>query len=124
MLYNADAKAIANSEIEIQSILYKDGKEFLRSEPKSITPDKTEKSDGISLLQSLTTGPDMPPGDYVLQRLVTDKKNSQKRDEEGGVFAESQGLFSRILRAYLNEDKNYNKKGVASQTMSFTVIED
>ena len=123
MLYNADAKAIANSEIEIQSILYKDGKEFLRSEPKSVIPDKTEEPDSISLLQSLIAGPDMSPGDYVLQRLATDKKNSQKRDEEGGVFSENQGLFSKMIRSYLGGEKNYNKKGVASQTMSFTVAE-
>ena len=65
---------------------------------------------------------DMPPGEYLMQLLATDKKHSEKRDEEGGVFSE--GLFSRILRSYLGTEKNYNVKGVASQTLSFTVKEE
>jgi len=80
MLYNADAKAIAGSEIEIRTILFKDGNEFLRGDPVRITPDKVDNPDGIPLLNRFTVGSNMPPGDYVLQLLATDK-NSGKRKE-------------------------------------------
>ena len=124
MLYNADKKAIDRSEIEVQSILYKDGVEFRRSTPNSITPNTVDNYDGISLFQRLSMGANIPPGNYTLQLLVTDKKNSEKRDEEGGVFAEKQGLFSKIARAYLGTEKNYNRKGVAFQTLNFTIAKE
>ena len=121
MLYNADEKDVARSEIEIQSFIYKDGREFLRSESKPITPDNAKTPDNIMILQRLTTGSDLPPGDYVLQLLATDKKHSKKK-EKGGIFSE--GLFSKILRTYLGEEINYDMNGIASQTMSFTILED
>ena len=94
VLYNADAKAIARSEIEVQSVIYKDGKEFHRGNPVPVIPDDVDGSDNsVPLLRRFTLGSDTPSGDYVLQLHVTDKKNSKK------------------------------KEGVAYQTMGFTVIE-
>ena len=122
MLYNADTKAINRSEVEVQPILYKDGKEFLRLDPRTVTLEKGEKADNILLLRRITLGYEIPSGDYVLQLLATDKKYSEKRNEEEGVFTE--GLFSKIMRTYLGTDKNYNRKGVASQTLSLTVTEN
>ena len=121
MLYNVDKKAIGRSEIEVQSILYKDGVEFLRSKPSPITRDTVDDPDNISLFQRLSMGTNIPTGNYTLQLLVTDKKYSEKRDEDGGVFSEKEGLFSRITRAYLGTDKNYNRKGVAFQTLNFAI---
>ena len=84
MLYNADAKAIARSEIEVQSVTYKDGKEFRRGNKVTITPNDLDSSDNsVPLLRRFTLGSDMPPGDYLLQLVVTDKKNSKKN--EGSV---------------------------------------
>ena len=80
MLYNADEKAIARSEIEIQTILYKDGKEWLRNEPIPIAVAGEKNPDGIPIVQKLTIRPDMPPGDYMLQLAVTDKKNSKRQE--------------------------------------------
>ena len=94
LLYNADAKAIGRSEIETQTILYKDGKEFMRSNAGSVTMDKVENPGSIPILNRLTVGSNMPPGDYVLQLVVTDKKNSRSNE------------------------------GAASQTMGFTVVEE
>jgi len=116
MLYNADKKAIARSEIETQSILYKNGKEFVRNEPRPITTTEAKTPDSISLLQELTIGSGMLPGDYVLQRIATDKNDSEM-EEKGS------GIFSKIIRTYLGEGINYNMKGVAYQTLSFTVKE-
>ena len=97
MLYNADEKAIAGSEIEMQSILYRDGEEFLRGEPRPIKPvrqDEATNPDNIPILQGLTIGSNFPPGDYVLQVTVTDKKNDRKQE------------------------------GSAVQTLSFSVVEN
>ena len=93
MIYNADSKAIARSEIEMQSVLYKDGKEFHHGESRPITPDRVDTPKSIPILQRMTIGSNMPPGDYMLQLVVTDKKNSKK------------------------------KEGGASQVMGFTVVE-
>ena len=78
MLYNADEKALAGLEIEMQSILYKDGKEYGRSEPAAVKPGKVENLEGIPI--SFTIGSGMPVGDYALQLTVTDKKNSKKKE--------------------------------------------
>ena len=73
MLYNADA----GTEIEIQSVLYKDGVEYLRGNPMLIAADKEKSPNGIPLTHELAIGSNMPPGDYVLQLIATDKKNGK-----------------------------------------------
>jgi len=83
MLYNADEKGIAGSEIEKQYILYKDGAEFLRGETQPVIPDKSGNLEGIPITQRFTMGSDLPPGDYVFQLQITDKRNSARR--EAGV---------------------------------------
>jgi hypothetical protein len=95
MLYNADAKAIVRSEIETQTILYKDDKEYQRGNPATITPGDVDSSDNsVPLLRRFTLSSDMPPGNYVLEFVVTDKKN------------------------------NNRKEGVATQSLNFTVVEE
>ena len=92
-----------------------------------VTPDKVKDTEGISILHGLTVGPDMPPGDYLLQLLATDKKNSKKRDEEGVAPKEpGSGFLSKMLRSFTYGPINYDKKdkGVASQILSFTVTEE
>ena len=94
MLYNADAKAIARSEIETQVILYKDGMEFRRGNPVTITPEDVNSLDNsVQIMQRITLDSDIPPGGYVLQLVAIDKKNSKKQE------------------------------GFASQTLNFTVVE-
>ena len=96
ILYNADEKAIADAEIEMQSVLYRDGKEFLRGEPRPIKPASqggVVNPNGFPILQALTIGPNFTPGEYVLQLIATDKKNSKKQE------------------------------GIATQALSFTVVE-
>ena len=94
ILYNADEKAIARSEIEMQSVMYKDGREFLRGQTVPIKLENAVNADGIPLLQRLTLGSDLTPGDYILQLLTIDTKNSKK------------------------------KEGVAAETLMFTVVAD
>ena len=93
LLYNADEKAVARSEFEMRSVLYRDGKEFLRGEPRPINPETAGNPDGITILQQLSIGSDLTPGDYVLQLVITDKRKSKKQED------------------------------VASETLSFSVVE-
>jgi hypothetical protein len=93
ILYNANAKAVARSEIELQTVLYKDGKEFLRGEANPVSQTSEANPDGIAIMQGLAIGANLTPGDYALQMIVTDNKNSKK------------------------------KEGVAAKTLSFTVKE-
>ena len=93
MIYNADEKAVAGAEIEMHSILYKDGEEFGRSTPRPVSPGSAGTLEGIPVSQTLTMGSDLLPGDYVMQLVITDKKNSKTQE------------------------------GSATQTLSFTVVE-
>jgi VWFA-related protein len=80
MLYNADAKAIARSEIRTQAILYKDGKEFLRGEPTPIASASVEDPGNILLANRFPVTSDMTPGDYVLQIIASDKKSGERQE--------------------------------------------
>ena len=89
MLYNADAKAIARSEIESQYILMysefenPESREYRRGELIPVTVDgDVNPADGIPLLYKITLEPDMPPGNYRLEIHVTDKKNAKNKIRE------------------------------------------
>ena len=93
MIYNADAKAVASADIELQPVLYKDGEEFIRIGPMPVSPAVAGNLEGIPISLTLTGGSDLPPGDFMLQLVVTDKKNGNR------------------------------KEGSASQTLNFTIME-
>jgi hypothetical protein len=93
MVYNAGEKAIAGAEIEMKLILHKDGEEFVNSRPRPVSPLAAGNLDGIPIMLTLTGGTDLPPGDYLLQLVITDKNNSKRQE------------------------------GTASQTLSFTIME-
>jgi len=120
ILYSVDTKAVSRSEIQMQSVLYKDGKEFLRGDARLITAEEAQNPDGIPILQKLSLSRDMPPGEYTLQLLIINKKTREKEDKE-------KGIFSKIFHAYLgnNNYKPYNEreKGLASQALNFRVTE-
>ena len=80
MLYNADEKAIAGYEIEVQSFIYKDGKEIIRSNPRPVRSVSEWKFEGVPISTELMVDSSLPPGDYVLQIVITDKKNSKKQE--------------------------------------------
>jgi VWFA-related protein len=86
VLYNADAKAIAASDIAMQSVLYKDGVEYRRGEPLPLAAESAGSPDGVLVLRRFMVGSDMPPGEYVLQMVAVDRKNSKKKE---GVAAQA-----------------------------------
>jgi hypothetical protein len=54
MLYNADVKAIERSWLETQTILYRDGKEYLRGKPSPVTLYKVEDMGNVPIVNRLT----------------------------------------------------------------------
>jgi len=82
MLYNADEKAIADSEVEMQLVLYRDGEKFLSAgrSVSQVNRDGVGSLDGIPLSLKLTMGADIPLGDYVLQLVVTDRRNGRRQE--------------------------------------------
>ena len=81
MLYNADEKAISRSEIETRFVLYREGVEFRRGESMPVTLGEVTPN-GVPIVQTLTIAPNMPPGDYILQLMATDKKNDKKQESK------------------------------------------
>ena len=79
MLYNAEEKAVAGSEIEMKFVLYKDGKEFLNS-GRTVNAGNAGNLDWIPLFLGMTVGADIPPGDYVLELRVSDKNSGGRRE--------------------------------------------
>ena len=81
MLYYAGDKAApGSSEIGVQYILYRNGEEFRSFTPALIQPSDAGNAIGIPVLQGFTLGTDIPPGDYVLQLVAIDRKNSKKQE--------------------------------------------
>ena len=78
-LYNVDPKEISRSEIEVQTVLYRDEEEFQSGNPVLITPNDVEGPDNsVQLLRKFTLNVDAPPGEYALQMLVANNKKNQK----------------------------------------------
>lgn len=73
----------------MQTILYKDGKELMRGEPVPVSPGSAENLEGIPILYRMPIVTNMPPGDYVLQLVTADKKNSKKKE---GAAAQTLGF--------------------------------
>jgi hypothetical protein len=78
VIYNAEFEKESRPELEIQSVLYKDGTELFRSASKPIELAGTASFDRIPIMQKLTLGSDLKEGDYVLQLIATDKQKKKK----------------------------------------------
>jgi VWFA-related protein len=78
VIYNAESEKGSRPELELQSVLYKDGSELFRSAPKPVDLNGSSSFARIPILQKLTLGTDLKEGDYVLQLIATDKQKSKK----------------------------------------------
>jgi VWFA-related protein len=78
VVYNAKAKKKQQPDLEVQSILYKDGAEVFKNEFKPLLLNGVKNFDRILITQKLTLGSKLDEGDYVLQMLVRDKQRKKK----------------------------------------------
>jgi hypothetical protein len=78
VLYNAKVKEGEPADLELQSLLYRDGVEAFRSAPQPLDVRGVKNFDRIPVIQKFTLGRDLAPGDYVLELLARDKRRKEK----------------------------------------------
>ena len=80
MIYNADAREGLPPDLETQTVLYRDGEEIFRSESEAVDHSGTNDPARIPIKNRLRLGKMMPPGDYILQLQVIDKRGKKKKN--------------------------------------------
>lgn len=78
VLYHAKVKKEEPADLELQSVLYRDGVEVFRSAPQPLDVRGLTNFDRIPVTQKLTLGKDLAAGDYVLELLARDKRRKEK----------------------------------------------
>jgi VWFA-related protein len=78
VLYNAKRKKEKLPDLEVQSILYKDGEEVYKSEFKPLDLGGVTNYDRIPVTQKLALDSTLSKGDYVLELMVRDKNRKEK----------------------------------------------
>ena len=74
LIYNSDTRQETPPEIETRTVLYRDGEELFRSEFEAVDLSGTNDPARIPIKRRLRLGKTMPPGNYILQLQVTDKR--------------------------------------------------
>jgi VWFA-related protein len=77
-ILNAKANQQNLPELDIQTRLFRDGKEVYASVPAPFDPTGQSDLSELEVEHRLTLGTDLPPGEYVLEVLVTDKLAPKK----------------------------------------------
>jgi VWFA-related protein len=90
VLYNARARKEEPPDLELQSVLYRDGVEVFRSGFRPLEIEGVKDFARIPVTQKLTLGHNLAEGDYVLELTARDKR----RKEKDGLV--SQALDFRI----------------------------
>jgi len=80
LIYNAENSNQFPPELETQTVLYRDGNEIFRSEPEAVNLSGISDLSRIPLKNRLRLGKAMPPGDYILQLQVRDKRVKPESD--------------------------------------------
>lgn len=71
-IYNAKSDAAQNSQLQVQTRLFRDGKMILQGSPAPLNIKGQAGSPRIEISDAVTLGTDLAPGDYVLQLIVSD----------------------------------------------------
>ncbi|MBN2318412.1 MAG: tetratricopeptide repeat protein [Acidobacteria bacterium] len=80
LIYNAETRNQLPPELETKTILYRDGNEIFRSEPEAVNISGISDLSRIPLKNRLRLGKTMPPGDYILQLQVRDRRGKPETD--------------------------------------------
>ncbi|MBN2241803.1 MAG: VWA domain-containing protein [Acidobacteria bacterium] len=79
LIYNTDTRPDLPLDLETRTILYRDGSEIFTSEPEAVDLTGVTDLERIPVKKRLRLGKTMPPGDYILQLQVRDKR-AEERD--------------------------------------------
>lgn len=80
LIYNAKANAAQPARLQVQARLLRENTVVSESAPAAADTSKQVNSSGIQNMGAITLGKKLPPGNYILQLIVTDdlaKKNQQ-----------------------------------------------
>ncbi len=78
IIYNAANRANQNPQMEIGVRLLRDGKVIMEGEPREFSPADQTDLRRVPAIGAITLGKSLPPGNYVLQVIVTDKFAKEK----------------------------------------------
>ena len=76
--YNAKAKEKQPPELELQVVLFRNGREVYRTEPEAVNLQGLSDFARIPVRKRMTFGKGMEPGEYILQLRVRDKQAKKK----------------------------------------------
>ena len=76
-IYNAKSAA---QNLQIQTRIFRDGKAIFESKPKPPDASEQTNSPSINATGALSLGTEMPPGDYILQIIITDPAAKEKNN--------------------------------------------
>jgi hypothetical protein len=91
IIYNAETGKEQKPDLESQYLLFENGKELLRSQPKTVDLSGVTDLKRIPITKKLTLGNSIQPGDYVLQLLVMDRRAKKQQS------VATQALDFRVL---------------------------
>ena len=78
-IYNAIMQARQNPNLTTQVRIFRDGKIFFEGKQTPLEIANQQAADGIASTGNLRLGEQMPPGEYILQIVVTDNLAKKKR---------------------------------------------
>ncbi|MBN2241804.1 MAG: VWA domain-containing protein [Acidobacteria bacterium] len=126
VVYNAVALQGSPPDLETRTVLYRDGGEIFRSDPEPVDPGKAFDSARIPVKKRMRLGKTMPPGDYILQLQVIDKRAKKQKnlasasldfqvipEKEPGNLEKAEALIRRG-----NEANRAGRKEVAAQAFA------
>lgn len=72
-IYNAKTDSQRKPQLRIQTRLFRDGKVILEGAPSPVETSRQPDARRIEVLDAVTLGTDLAPGEYVLQLIVSDQ---------------------------------------------------
>jgi hypothetical protein len=78
VIFNAKAGAHSMPDLVSRLVLYREGSEIFKSEPRPLNISNSINSIRIPIKGKLTLGKNLQEGDYVMQLVVTDKRRKKK----------------------------------------------
>lgn len=78
LIYNAKLDSQQKPQLKLDTRLFHNGKLIMEGQPSAINPINQTDLKRIETFGAITIGNDLPPGDYVLQVIVTDENAKGK----------------------------------------------
>jgi VWFA-related protein len=116
LIYNADAREGLPPDLEAHTVLYRNGEEIFRSQSEAVDLSGTNDPARIPIKNRLRLGKMMPPGDYILQLQVRDKRmepehNIASRSLDFEVIPETEPSNLEKAETFIRRGNEANRAG-------------